>query len=93
MALELDHNYIGAEHLLLGLLRTDDGGAATILKAGGVEFAAAKEAVRTLQPPSASPSSIFDDLQRIEAKIDALTLTVEALAARLPPPELTGARS
>lgn len=89
MALELNHNYIGAEHLLLGLMRADDGGAAAILKAAGVDVAAAREAVRTLEPSSAAPASIFGDLQRIEAKIDVLTLAVQALEARLPPPEST----
>lgn len=89
MALELNHNYIGAEHLLLGLLRTNDGGAATILQAAGVDFAAVREAVRTLEPSAPAPSSLFADLQRIEAKIDALTLAVQAMEARLPPPGST----
>ena len=87
VALELNHNYIGAEHLLLGLLRTDEGGAAQILNAAGVDFAAAREAVRALVVPAAAPLSIFADLQRLEAKIDALTLMVQALETRLPPPD------
>lgn len=89
IALELNHNHIGAEHLLLGLMRVDDGGAAQILAAAGVDLPAAREAVRGLQSAPATPPSIPADLQRLEAKIDALTMMVQALAARLPPPEPT----
>jgi hypothetical protein len=42
-ALELGHNYIGTEHLLLGLQREDDYSSAAILAALGVD----REAVRT----------------------------------------------
>jgi hypothetical protein len=41
-AMRLDHNYIGTEHLLLGLLREEQGVAAVALAAVGVEL----EAVR-----------------------------------------------
>src|SRR5215470_324293 len=45
----LNHNYIGTEHLLLGLLRTDHGGvAARALESLGVTLDAAREQVREI---------------------------------------------
>ena len=43
-ALGLAHNYIGCEHLLLGLLVTEDGRASQVLRRMGVEYRAAKRA-------------------------------------------------
>jgi ATP-dependent Clp protease ATP-binding subunit ClpA len=37
----LGHDYVGCEHLLLGLIQEDTGAAATVLKASGVTYAAA----------------------------------------------------
>jgi hypothetical protein len=37
-ALNLDHNYLGTEHLLLGLLREDQGSAAQFLASKGLEL-------------------------------------------------------
>jgi ATP-dependent Clp protease ATP-binding subunit ClpA len=42
----LDHNYVGTEHILLGLLREEQGGAAQALAALGVGIDAAREQVR-----------------------------------------------
>jgi len=44
-ARDLGHNYIGTEHILLGLLREDDGLARQALDALGVSLAAAREQV------------------------------------------------
>jgi ATP-dependent Clp protease ATP-binding subunit ClpA len=41
----LDHNYIGTEHLLLGLLHEGQGSAARALEAAGVTLGAAREQV------------------------------------------------
>jgi ATP-dependent Clp protease ATP-binding subunit ClpC len=45
-ALELGHNYIGTEHLLLGLLREGDGVAARVLAESGVTLTEARTRVR-----------------------------------------------
>jgi ATP-dependent Clp protease ATP-binding subunit ClpC len=37
-SLQLGHNYIGTEHILLGLMRTDDGRAARVLTDLGATF-------------------------------------------------------
>jgi hypothetical protein len=44
-AQHFNHNYIGTEHILLGLIREGDGVAARILKKQGVELAEARKAV------------------------------------------------
>jgi len=41
----LNHNYVGTEHLLLGLLREQDGGAALSLMNMGIDYKAAREEI------------------------------------------------
>jgi ATP-dependent Clp protease ATP-binding subunit ClpC len=53
----LGHDYVGTEHLLLGLIRERDGVAATVLMNLGVQLDAARESVLDIlggEPPSAS---------------------------------------
>jgi ATP-dependent Clp protease ATP-binding subunit ClpA len=51
-ALQLGHNYIGTEHILLGLIREGDGVAAQILKKhSGDDLAAVRQAVLDVLPP------------------------------------------
>ncbi len=58
VALELRHNYIGTEHLLLGLYRNQDSPAAAILIGAGASEADARahilELLRGYQPPKVS---------------------------------------
>jgi ATP-dependent Clp protease ATP-binding subunit ClpA len=58
VALELGHNYIGTEHLLLGLYRNADSPAVRILVAAGASEAAVRahvmELLRGYQPPKVS---------------------------------------
>jgi len=60
-ARELNHSYVGTEHLLLGLLREEKGIAAQVLTDSGVNLDAARtETLRLLgteMPPSATPTS------------------------------------
>ncbi len=49
-ASELGHGYIGSEHLLLGLILTQDSAAAGILEEGGITFDAAREKLLSLSP-------------------------------------------
>jgi ATP-dependent Clp protease ATP-binding subunit ClpC len=53
----LDHNYIGTEHLLLGLIREGEGVAARVIESMGLTLEAAREQVeatvgRGSEPPS-----------------------------------------
>ena len=45
IALELGHNYVGTEHLLLALMRVPEGTAAQVLTGLGVTYDRAKETV------------------------------------------------
>lgn len=49
-ARQLKHNFIGTEHLLLGLLRLNAGVATTVLKKLGVDLVKLREAVIELSP-------------------------------------------
>lgn len=50
-ALRLQHEYVGTEHILLGLVREGEGVAATVLKSLGIEPASVPEAVeRSIRP-------------------------------------------
>ena len=54
-AKELDHSYVGTEHLLLGLLREEKGIAAQLLHEAGAELEAARqETLRLVGSPSAT---------------------------------------
>ncbi len=51
-ALSVDHDHIGTEHLLLGLLREGEGVGAKILKESGVDLVALREeTLKRLAPP------------------------------------------
>ena len=47
-AQDLGHNYIGTEHILLGLIREGEGIAAKVLEESGVDLAKVREVVLTL---------------------------------------------
>jgi prophage maintenance system killer protein len=77
-AAELRHNYIGTEHLLLGLLVIDDGVAAKVLTRLGVSAAEVRSAIEQIigrgsappggQPPFTPRSKKVLDLANGEAK-------------------------
>lgn len=54
-SLLLGHNYIGTEHLLLGLIREGGGVGGKILVEAGADLASAREAVLALITPAADP--------------------------------------
>jgi len=55
-ALRRDHNYIGTEHLLLGLLGDPDSTAARLLAAEGIDLAAVRESYEAMVPPGTDPA-------------------------------------
>ena len=59
-AKQLGHTYIGSEHLLLGLLKADDGVAAEILQKLGVTYEALEEVVKN-QIGSGTPTHLTID--------------------------------
>lgn len=79
-ALSLGHNYVGCEHLLLGLLATEDGLASQTLRRMGLELRTTRRAVVTLlsgfvhaqqDHPAARPN-IADALEQILRRLDAI---------------------
>jgi hypothetical protein len=56
-ARQLGHNYIGTEHILLGLIREGEGAAAVVLKDLGVDLAGARDTVLSMLGGGASSPS------------------------------------
>ncbi len=54
-ARELHHNYIGTEHLLLGLLREEEGVAAQVLRTLGVDIESVRAEVMRVLDPNFTP--------------------------------------
>jgi hypothetical protein len=72
-ALQLGHNYIGTEHILLGLVREGEGVAAQVLVDQGVELAAVRqEVVRQLALVRGGPAGGRPSREAVIADIDAL---------------------
>ena len=88
-ALQLGHNYIGTEHLLLGLVREAESGAARLLAARGADLNAVRQEVaRQLttgagdRAAAAKPSkegliadieALYDEIVRLSREVDRLT--------------------
>ena len=74
-ALSLGHNYIGCEHLLLGLLATEDGIASGVLRRMGLELRTTRRAVvaalagfvQARENPPVSQPGIDEILRRLDA--------------------------
>lgn len=96
-ALTFGHNYIGCEHLLLGLLATEDGLASVVLRRMGVERTAARRTVTNVlvgvvhglgqgRPPGATPPAPAPAVAEAPST-DALAeilRRIEAIEQRLP---------
>jgi ATP-dependent Clp protease ATP-binding subunit ClpA len=82
----LKHNYIGTEHLLLGLLHDPNTVAGSILEAGGLELGAARDAIvalldsLTAQPPDTRPTRTTVVMHGVAERIDAIKQLVADLA-------------
>jgi ATP-dependent Clp protease ATP-binding subunit ClpC len=75
----LGHNYVGCEHLLLGLIATEEGLASQVLRRMGIELRTTRRAVVTAlsgfvhareqqgSPPPAGNSTLEEILRRLEA--------------------------
>jgi ATP-dependent Clp protease ATP-binding subunit ClpA len=86
-ALQLGHNYIGTEHILLGLLREGEGVAARVLAQLGAELDRTREQVsEQLQgQPGAEPGAYARPLRRPEPAggLDAIRDRLDAITAQL----------
>jgi ATP-dependent Clp protease ATP-binding subunit ClpA len=78
-ALRLGHNYVGSEHLLLGLLATEEGVASKVLRRMGIELHTTRQAVvmalytfvaqqaKQVSPATSPPSTLEQILSRLDA--------------------------
>ncbi|HEX6310148.1 MAG TPA: Clp protease N-terminal domain-containing protein [Acidimicrobiia bacterium] len=79
-ALMLGHNYIGTEHLLLGLLATEEGTASRVLRRMGVELRTTRRAVVNMlagvvharQNAAAPRAAAGDTLDQILRRLEAI---------------------
>src|SRR5438552_11834985 len=99
-ARNLNHNYVGTEHLLLGLLREHDGVAAQVLMNLGLKLEEVREEVLNLlgagveneDPPSAQENQPNRGKPKTPA-LNASAATPPDLPARAHPNPVTGART
>lgn len=76
-ALQLGHNYVGTEHLLLGILREGEGVGALALTKSGLSLNKARQAIITLlTTPQPVRDEQLDDLQK---QVEALASKIEKL--------------
>jgi ATP-dependent Clp protease ATP-binding subunit ClpC len=86
-ALSLWHNYIGCEHLLLGLLATEDGVASKVLRRMGVELRTTRRAVVTAlsgfvhaKANAPRPAPVVEDsLREVLHRLDAIETQLAGL--------------
>jgi ATP-dependent Clp protease ATP-binding subunit ClpA len=83
-ALQLRHNHIGSEHILLGLAREGDGVAAQVLITLGVEMAQARNAVLTLLEGDEADALATEDTQARSGAADEALAAAQSLAGGAP---------
>jgi len=72
-ARDIEHNYVGAEHLLLGLLRTTEGTAAVVLMQAGLTANAVQQMVVQVTPPQSSQLQVATSQPReAQPPVDAM---------------------
>jgi len=77
-ALQLGHNYIGTEHILLGLIREGEGVAAQVLQKLGADLKRARETVLGLLPGSVPEGLQESILHKGTSLVKAIQLAEEA---------------
>ena len=65
-ALRLGHDFIGTEHLMLGLLRDGGGKAISILDALTVDLEHLRRKVEILSPANQNPSLVHQDKKNLQ---------------------------
>ncbi len=80
-ARQLNNNYMGTEHLLLGLIREGEGLAGRVLKKLGVDLERTREEVQKLQAENPSPARERDKEEASSEVKDALLAEDALLAA------------
>lgn len=83
-SIDLGHNYLGCEHLLLGLLNTHDSQAARVLHSFGIDAASVRRAVTTAiagfaQARETSAPADAGNLDEIVRRLDAVERRLASL--------------
>jgi hypothetical protein len=86
-ALQLGHNYIGTEHLLLGLIREQDGFAAQLLTSMGVDLAKARGAIMNLLIARGDVDGLSPDRLPVSDEPAALLRVIPLLQVEHVPPQ------
>jgi ATP-dependent Clp protease ATP-binding subunit ClpC len=77
-ALEFGHEYIGTEHLLLGMIREGEGVAAQVLLESGVDYdRARRDVVRLLGRADTLPADADGENARLRAEVSRLRQLLE----------------
>src|SRR3954470_20251344 len=71
-ALGLGHNYIGCEHILLGLLAVDDGLASQVLRRVGLDYKTTKPKVITALMGFVHARGELPSMQDVMRRLDAI---------------------
>jgi Clp amino terminal domain, pathogenicity island component len=89
-AIAMGHNYVGCEHLLIGLAAEPDGNAGKALRAAGADLKTVRRAVATaiagyahLRAATASPPGATGILTAVRAQLQPLIERIERLEERL----------
>jgi ATP-dependent Clp protease ATP-binding subunit ClpC len=85
-SLQLGHDYIGTEHILLGLIREGEGVAAQVLKNLAGSLTEVRERVLEVlreNPPETSPLPPRPPRAGVPVRLDEVLRRLDALAARL----------
>jgi ATP-dependent Clp protease ATP-binding subunit ClpA len=85
-ALQLGHDYIGTEHILLGLLREGDGVAAQVLVSLGADLNVVRERVIGVLHGTAAESQLPQSILRLAgsaAQLDEIVSALRAIDGRL----------
>ncbi|AGL19448.1 Clp protease N-terminal domain-containing protein [Actinoplanes sp. N902-109] len=89
-AVGLSHNYVGCEHLLIGLSAEPDGAAGAVLRELGADGRATKRAVAAavagyahLRANTAQPAAATGLLTAVRAELAPLVQRIEALESRI----------
>ena len=81
-ALQLGHNYIGTEHILLGLIREGEGVAAQVLQSLGVDLSLARQAVIQLLAGYAIEAAA--GAETLGARVEPIAVPVEMVGDDAP---------
>ena len=87
-SLQLGHNYIGTEHILLGLIREGEGVAAQVLVRLGADLMRVRQQVirllhSTASEPVGAGRPVRGLLSRVDSRLDAVEQRLTAIEARV----------